>query len=357
MKPRRVAIFQRDLHLGGVQKSLMNLLNAIDKDKYAIDLYLVDDTNFYSKNIPSHVTTVTMQALPMVVKLLPFSLVRRIFKSYIPSTEKEYDIAIDFDGYQHITAMCALAVKACTRVTWFHGNHRARLKTDFRYYILWHLQKAKYNFFDRAVVVSEGLVDFVEQDTPFRRNQIHIINNYVDTDEIISLSRQPVDVVLQKDAYHLVSVSRLAPEKGVDNTLRLFAEVLHERSDIDLCVVGGGRDESKLRVLAVDLGIQDSVRFIGPQQNPYAYMSLADGYISTPRSEGQGISTVEATCLGLDIFIPKELEKFTGVKTTTYVDLREALINARKSPKNINSLASYNSRVLSGFDKAMETRV
>ncbi len=37
---KKIAIFQYDLGLGGIQKSLINLLNNLNLDKYEIDLYL-----------------------------------------------------------------------------------------------------------------------------------------------------------------------------------------------------------------------------------------------------------------------------------------------------------------------------
>ena len=37
---KKIAIFQTDLNFGGIQKSLINLLNNIDYKKYEIDLYL-----------------------------------------------------------------------------------------------------------------------------------------------------------------------------------------------------------------------------------------------------------------------------------------------------------------------------
>ena len=48
---KKIAIFQYDLGVGGIQKSLINLLNNIDNDKYMIDLYLFSDEIFLTSPI------------------------------------------------------------------------------------------------------------------------------------------------------------------------------------------------------------------------------------------------------------------------------------------------------------------
>ena len=37
---RKIAIFQTDLLMGGIQRSLINLLNSINYSNYDVDLYL-----------------------------------------------------------------------------------------------------------------------------------------------------------------------------------------------------------------------------------------------------------------------------------------------------------------------------
>lgn len=51
---KKVAIFSNNLQLGGVQKSLINLLNAIN-DKYEIHLFLLDKNNELLPFVPKNV--------------------------------------------------------------------------------------------------------------------------------------------------------------------------------------------------------------------------------------------------------------------------------------------------------------
>ena len=44
---KKLAIFQSDLNIGGIQKSCVNFVNNIDHKKYEVDLYLVEKENIF----------------------------------------------------------------------------------------------------------------------------------------------------------------------------------------------------------------------------------------------------------------------------------------------------------------------
>jgi glycosyltransferase involved in cell wall biosynthesis len=96
----------------------------------------------------------------------------------------------------------------------------------------------------------------------------------------------------------LLVVSALAPYKGLERSLRLFARVRKERPDLDLDLVGadwrGFRE--RLVALAAELGITGHVHFLGnlrPAELAAAYeRSLALLHLS--ESESFGLSVAEA---------------------------------------------------------------
>ncbi|MBR7137581.1 MAG: hypothetical protein IKC99_05930, partial [Clostridia bacterium] len=53
---KKLAIFQKELWVGGIQKSLLNLIANLDHEKYEIDLYLYDKNIFYGVDFPENVT-------------------------------------------------------------------------------------------------------------------------------------------------------------------------------------------------------------------------------------------------------------------------------------------------------------
>ena len=56
---------------------------------------------------------------------------------------------------------------------------------------------------------------------------------------------------------------RLIPMKGVDHALRALALARAKNADVELTIVGSGPEEKSLKLLARELAIENSVRFVG----------------------------------------------------------------------------------------------
>jgi glycosyltransferase involved in cell wall biosynthesis len=345
-KKKSIAIFQSDLQVGGIQKSLINLLGVIDYQKYRVDLYLVNKNNFFGAKLPSEVNIKTMDNNSFVQRLMPFNIARIVLeRKYINLARLKYDISIDFNGYQQATALSSLAVDASKKIIWVHGNFKERLKTDLAFRFNWLLQEVKYSKFDHVVVVSEGLVDSMQE---LINKDVIVVNNVLDSKEIIAKSALDTPAT-DSEKYNLISVGRLTKDKNVKETLHVFKDALRYRRDLHLYIMGDGSERASLEQIVIDLNLDDKVTFLGSQPNPYAYMKVMDGFISTSKHEGQGISILEAKCLGLDIFIPKHLETYTyNVKGEDR--MAEAISRASKSSlKKLDLLGGYNQDAVESF--------
>jgi glycosyltransferase involved in cell wall biosynthesis len=63
----------------------------------------------------------------------------------------------------------------------------------------------------------------------------------------------------------ILSVARHTEVKGVDVLLRAFARVLRLHPQLRLVQIGGGALTPELKALAVQLGVEKSTNFLGPQ--------------------------------------------------------------------------------------------
>ena len=110
----------------------------------------------------------------------------------------------------------------------------------------------------------------------------------------------------------LVSVSRLAQEKNLDEVLDHLAAA--DRSDAVLVVVGDGPYREQLEARARRLGITDRTRFVGvvdPSEVPRWYR-MADLFVSASLSETQGLTYIEALACGLPLLCRRD-PSLTGV--------------------------------------------
>ena len=348
---KKIAIFQSNLSVGGIQKSLINLLQNIDTSKYQIDLYLFEKQTFFDVEIPKDINVIIQKKSPKISKFIYFDLYKKIKKNIY--NEREYDVAIDFDSYQFDTAFGAISVKAKKRVIWIHNDVEIKIKNEIKYRILHYFFKGKYKYFDEYVAVSKGIVE------PFRRTNktgnktIHVIPNYINTKEIIEKSTEKSDLQVDKNKYNLVTMGRICHQKGFDILVNKMKEITDQRKDIHLYIIGDGPDREKINHLIEENQLKEYITLLGNQKNPFKYMKDMDGFVLTSRYEGQGMVILEAKCLGLEIFITKNLEKYNE-NIDGYEDIVRPIIDAKRKDKKVDKLEEYNSNITKKIESLLE---
>jgi glycosyltransferase involved in cell wall biosynthesis len=104
---------------------------------------------------------------------------------------------------------------------------------------------------------------------------------------------------IPRDAKVVVTSSRLVPKNGVDRVIRALPLI----PDVHFLVLGEGYAEGELHSLATHLGVADRVHFAGfiPHADLPRYHMAGDAFIRLSRSEGLGISFLEAMSQGLPV--------------------------------------------------------
>ena len=101
-------------------------------------------------------------------------------------------------------------------------------------------------------------------------------------------------------AFTLGVVSRLEHIKGMDLVVPAFAEVRKRFPDVQLLVVGDGSLRAAMEQQAMALGCDDAVTWAGrqPQEELSQYYSRMDIVLMPSRSEGFGLTAIEAMAHG-----------------------------------------------------------
>lgn len=351
MSAKRIAIFSDNLKVGGIQKSLANILLSNAFSNYEVDVFLFDKETFFDiSSIGNNIHIHYLKPMPYLFKAIPFDIIYKLCKPDLLVTEHEYELAIDFDSYQNATALGALKAKAKKRVLWIHNDVQIKKREETKYNILWTLMQGKYKYFDEFAAVSEGIVE------PFRTASkrfdcpIHIIPNIINAKEVQTRSLEKCDFTADQSKLNIVSVGRLCHQKGYDIMLNDISEVYKKRKDIYCYIIGDGPKKDALIKQTEELGLEDVVCFAGNLSNPFPLVKQADVFCLESRYEGQGMVLWEAKALGLNLVFPKHLEKYNpdlaGVD-----NVPKALIDAKKYPKAEDDLIDYNNAVISALKK------
>jgi glycosyltransferase involved in cell wall biosynthesis len=123
-----------------------------------------------------------------------------------------------------------------------------------------------------------------------------IVRIYNGTVQIQRVAKQECP---SKNGFTLVYVGRLAPVKNHVLMLNAFRAACSAMPGLELWMVGDGVERSKLEAFAHDLGINERVTFWGQQLDVAPFLSTADAFIMSSKSEGLPISLLQALSLGL----------------------------------------------------------
>jgi glycosyltransferase involved in cell wall biosynthesis len=108
----------------------------------------------------------------------------------------------------------------------------------------------------------------------------------------------------------LLYVGRVAYEKNIDFLLRMFAKVRARRPDAVFVIAGEGPARESLTRQSRELGLGDTVRFIGYLDRrtdlPNCY-AAGDAFVFASRTETQGLVLLEAMAQGTPVVSTAEL--------------------------------------------------
>ncbi len=104
-------------------------------------------------------------------------------------------------------------------------------------------------------------------------------------------------------SFVFVVVSRLAREKNVALALDAFADVVKERPEAKLLIVGDGPVRARLEAQAATPLLRTHVQFLGWRNDLPDVFRMASCYILTSNYEGYGRTVVEAMAAGIPVIM------------------------------------------------------
>jgi glycosyltransferase involved in cell wall biosynthesis len=331
---KNILISVYNMEIGGIERSLINMLESFDYEKYNIDLLIFHHAGDFMNSIPKKVNV-----LPEVEKYSAFrkpiiqclkegyfsiSMMRIIAKyaailkskyrrleegaGYIqmqlalkyslfslPKMNKKYDVAISYAWPHDILAD---KVQAKRKVAWIHTDY-SKLEIDNK------LDLKVWNKFDYIAAVSEACKDSFLSKYPSLNTKVMVIENLTSPEFIKKMANEVVELTEeQKRVFNIVSVGRLSYVKGFDIAITAL-KALHDKglTNIKWHVIGFGGFENELKELIAKNNLKDSFILLGKKTNPYPYIKACDLYAQPSRYEGKAVTVSEAKILGKPILI------------------------------------------------------
>lgn len=330
---RKVLISSFDMEVGGVERSLISMLNNFDYDNNEVDLMLYSHTGDFMPLLTNKVNLLVKidkystfrKGIGQTVKEGNYSLgMVRLFSKFLakvrgiknkvaeegiyqmqlmwkyslpflPKIDKEYDVAISYLWPHYFVAE---KVKSKRKIAWIHTDY-STIETDIS------MDLKMWNKFDYIMAVSEECKNAFLKKYPSLRNKVKVMENITSPEFIRKMADEDIEESIKNDnSFKVCSVARLSHAKGIDNAVKAL-KILHDRglTGIKWYVVGYGGDEDMIKNLIKHNNLEDSFILLGKKINPYPYMKVCDIYVQPSRYEGKAVTVGEAQILGKPVII------------------------------------------------------
>lgn len=295
MKKHKVLFFIYRLGGGGAARTILNIVNHLDRKKFEPILVTLNFTSDYESEVKDDITFVKLNTSRLRFAIVPLiKLIRKEKPDLIFSTVSTYNLIAILS-----TLLSFTKTKIIVREAALLGGNR---KTD----LMLRLYGLFYRFAHKIVALSEGVKENIIQRYNVNREKIIVIYNPVDLRHIEQKMnceddlRNDMQILFDSNKRIIISAGRFVKEKDQKTLIQAFAKIQKETNS-KLVILGEGELEIELYEIAKKNGIQDHVHFIGFQQNPYVYFKKADLFVLTSLTEGFGHVLVEAMVTGTPI--------------------------------------------------------
>jgi glycosyltransferase involved in cell wall biosynthesis len=332
-KMKKLIISSFDMDVGGVERSLISMLENFDYDKYEVDLMLfrhqgdlmnllpkkpnlLPEMNPYStfrksvgeiikdKQLGIGLTRILSKVharLSQNIKRIDepgyfqMQLMWKYALPFLPNINSPYDVAISFLWPHYFIAE---KVNAKKKIAWIHTDY-SHIETDIE------MDLKMWDKFDHIIAVSEACKDAFLTKYKELETKTIVIENITSQEFIRKMGEEEIQNPMKDDdRFKILTVARLSHAKGIDNAIQAL-KILKDKGIIDIVwyVVGYGGDEAILKELISKNNLQENFILLGKKTNPYPFIKECDLYVQPSRYEGKAVTVTEAKILGKPILI------------------------------------------------------
>lgn len=293
MRRLKIVICIPNLHGGGAERVALQLARDLDPCRFDARLYIHE-----RQGSLVHMVTPEMRT---IFQNDEYYRRRQLPRNFLGTLRQVRDADVVIGANEGRASVFALAaarllkkpVALWLHIDWERFSQQVSWRQKLALKLYWHA--------DAVVACSDGVARSFT--TMFPDIAPHIIPNGVPIEQV----RRLADEALPLEHQHLfndpvvITAGRLEHAKGHDLLISAHARLREEGHRHRLVILGDGRWRAALEDQAQEVGVADSVHFLGFQDNPYRFMRRATVFALSSRYEGFGLVLAEALACGLPI--------------------------------------------------------
>lgn len=299
--PLRVLVLDTVMDRGGAETMMMNYLRHFDREKVTYDFLVNRDYRAAYEDEIESLGSHVYRMCPMYPQY--FGRYKREFRDFLKQHPEYTVIHSNLEERSYFPLRIAAEQGVPVRIA--HAHNRPvgfDLKSVFREYFRMRLPKYVTHMFACGTEAGDWLFGKQNRDKVIQqRNAIDTAQYRYDPQVAVQV-RQEFGVT-DPNTFVLGHVGRFFPQKNHAFLIDIFVELHKQCPNSVLWLVGGGElnDELKnqIRAKVDELGLHDSVRFLGVRSDVYRLLQGMDSFILPSLYEGLPVTMIEAQAAGL----------------------------------------------------------
>jgi glycosyltransferase involved in cell wall biosynthesis len=301
MKKTKLMIAFWDLDIGGIQTVIRDLVFYIDRTYPDVEITILIRNKTESRTI-ADIRRNTRATISWVRDTDGFSFFRHFSLSFFMLYMRlKPDVLLTF--LRRLSVMSILVSRIFfwrkQRIVFNEGILTSKYNQYQRHPRLWKFLISRfYPFADCIIAPSAAIKHDLTSNFYLPSHRIIVGKNWT----LLSKKRTT------RKIYDLIYVGRFDKEKNPEGLIDLIQRLRKRIPHITLCLVGKGREETRLRALVAEKRLQKNIIFAGYHADVRPYLQKAKIFIMTTHNEGAPIAILEAGSQGL----PCVVTRFTG---------------------------------------------
>ncbi len=279
MKKIKVLFFIYQMGGGGAARTLLNIINNLDRAKFQPVLVTLDYNGTYEEQLKNDVLFIKLKSKRLSRSVFELAKIIRINK-----------IDLIFSTIPRVNTIAILAKLISFTNVKCVIREADNLGGDFKTDILLRFFGFMYKFSNQVISLSNGVKRNLIERYKVKAKDIEVIYNPVDISAIKrSLHYGEIDEedksLFNTNKKIVLTAGRLVSQKDHRTLLKAFAK-MNAKIPSELLILGTGPLKNQLKELCDELGIRNAVHFLGFKKNPYVYIMHADLFVLSSKHEG-----------------------------------------------------------------------
>ena len=329
---KKILIIGPGMEIGGVERSLLGLLDSIDYNEYDVDLFLFSHCGELMPLINKNVNLLKEQKCFSLINYPTFTLFKKghfligtirlfskltgdikakysegisqnivicnkVVSKFSKPIKKHYDIALGFFGPHYYLEY---KVDADLKIGWVHTDYSNENELpDVKFTLpMW-------AGLDYIACVSEQVKTAFDHLYPSLRCKTIVIENILSC-EFVRSQADMMDVSNEMPKWegtNILSIGRFTKQKNFDNIPEVCSIFNNQGIPVKWYLIGYGQDEELIKSRIKKENVENTVIILGKKDNPYPYIKRCDIYVQPSRYEGKAVTVREAQMLCKPVII------------------------------------------------------